>query len=125
LPHLLASEQGPDVLLDIAPVGVERALVEFSHLEVTVEQLTDSGVGARVASLIDLGEESGSDFIASRSARGPAGTVLTEVVIASCDGIDAGVDTHTVAAAWVFHLGSSSTTYHGLSTPSAGDACRR
>jgi hypothetical protein len=69
------------VLPYVAAVRLERALVELSHLQVTVEQLTDGGVGARVASLVDLGDEPGSDLlrltICPRSWRNR----LTEVVI--------------------------------------------
>jgi hypothetical protein len=100
LPHLLASEQRPDVLLDIAPVGVKRALVELSHLQVTVEQLTDSDVGARVASLIDLGEQPGSNLLCLTIRPRSRRNRLTEVVVASCQRIDACINTNAVAAAW-------------------------
>ena len=71
-----------------------------SHLQVTVEQLTNRGVSARIASLIDLGKKPNSDLLGLTICVRSRRDCFTEVVVASCYGIDARIDMNTVAAAW-------------------------
>jgi len=77
----MADRRRPDVLLDVSAVGLERALVEFSHLQVTVGQLTHSGVGMWVASIIDLDEEPRTGLLGLTICSRSCGDRFTKVAV--------------------------------------------
>src|SRR5690606_24344651 len=51
------SQQGPDVVLDVALVAAEGGPVNVEQLEVPVHELVDGGPSARVAALVDLRQQ--------------------------------------------------------------------
>jgi hypothetical protein len=54
------AEQGADVVADVAFVGAASGVLDVDQFQVPVEELVHGGPGARVAALVDLGEETGA-----------------------------------------------------------------
>lgn len=71
------TERREDVDPDVPLVSVPSVVLDVQDAQVAVEQLANGGSGARVAFLVDLGEQPGATFSACAAALGPAGTCST------------------------------------------------
>jgi hypothetical protein len=89
-----ATEEGPDVLLDLGDVALARRHIDVEHAYPPVKELADGGTGARIAPLVDLGQEAGSGSLRLALSLGAGRDGLSQVVTLLRHGIDPGVDLH-------------------------------
>ena len=91
VPDLNPAEQRLDVVLDEPPVAVQRRRLDVEHLQVPFEDLTHGGAGARVAALVDLGEQASTRLLGQLPRPRAGLDRLGEVVALARQRIDSGV----------------------------------
>ena len=89
------SQQGPDVLVDIALVTLTGALLNGELGQVLVQQLVNGGVGPRMAFLGNLVNQPDARLLGLRRSAWSRRDDLGEVQVLLRDHVHARVDTHT------------------------------
>jgi hypothetical protein len=88
---LRATEQGPDVLVDLEDIAALGGWLDIEHVEPPVQELIDGGARARVAPLIHLVEESRAGLLGVARGIRTGRNYLGEVVSALRQRVDPAV----------------------------------
>lgn len=89
---LYGADEGPNVLLRIAAIRVQRRPLELGQLEVLVQQLVDRCSSLGVAAFVDLVPESPQNALGLGCHAGARGHDFTQTVPPLRDGVVARVD---------------------------------
>jgi hypothetical protein len=96
---LLAADERPDVLVEVALVHQVRTGADVEHLEVTIEELIHGGSRPRVPALVDLVQHPDPSDLRLCACTWARLDDLDEVVALACDSVDTGIDAHPIGAA--------------------------